>query len=212
MRLKIMVSLFLLSPFSFVVGRPLIKKIENNTPYVYMLHFQNNDTECELTDDDTYFMPHYTSDVDILLSETSPGLVLQPIGYVASKDHKVYYFADDQGNIDNDQLDKAFKIWKQEHRSAAKNAEEWLVDWVGEKVLLTHNAVEIFGYLLNINMAKIENNNHVNHTVLSLSEGLFSRMMLHVTLELHSSKGVRPKIKAYVGQGGMCKEGKVIEL
>lgn len=213
MRFKSIYLLSVLWSFSLSLARPLVKSIDNQTSYVYLLSLQNRYEGCvDNNKKSRYFFPHRKRTTAILLAEQKPSLVLKPIGYISKKNHKIHYFADVNGVVHSHLLKQAFAVWKKEHRNSVKNEQDWLHEWIGGDIVLTHNDIEVFGYLLNINLAKIENNNYVNHTMLSLSEGLFSRLMIKIIIEKHNSKGIRPKIEAFVGQGGICRDGEVIEL
>ena len=76
---------------------------------------------------------------------------------------------------------------------------------------MIHNHVEIFGYLLNISIARIDNRKTAHACMVDYSEGLFSRQVIDITIE-QKKKGIVPHIKSFVGQGGLCQNGKIISI
>ena len=88
----------------------------------------------------------------------------------------------------------------------------WLAQWVCGDISLIHNHVEIFGYLLNTALTRVENNKNYHVCMIDYSEGLFSRLFLDITIEQKKNKGIIPYVKSFVGQGGFCKDGEVVVL
>jgi len=77
---------------------------------------------------------------------------------------------------------------------------------------LIHNHAEVFGYLLNVSIARIDNQENFHACMVDYSEGLFSRQVIEITINQKSKKGIIPYVKSFVGQGGLCQDGKIVSI
>lgn len=195
-------------------AHPLIKSITNQTPFIFSFVYHNDETDCSPLKDNKILLlhPYKQFMTPMLLADAKPALVLQPVGYEDAQTDTVYMFVDEQGNKDNLLLEQAFQVWQKYNRKTFDSAQAWLDGWVGENIVLWHNDVEVLGYLLNVAFAKIENNNSVDYNFLSFSDGLFSRLMIDIRIDIDKRKGVKPSLATVVGQGGICQNGLLVHI
>lgn len=202
--------------FSYIDAQPLIRVIDNRkTPFEWTIIGHNDISDCSpLKKGKIIKIPPYAIFKDqLLLGSDKPGLLLRPSAFY-DKVHKKYYsFLDKQGNVDRQALEKAFDAWKKSCGNRyKKSVDVWFAQWLCGDISLIHNHVEVFGYLLNISIARIDNEKNYHACSIDYSEGLFSRQVIDIVIDQKSNKGIIPHVKSFVGQGGLCQDGKIIAI
>lgn len=117
----------------------------------------------------------------------------------------------------NKHINKKYKRdsddWKKlQNALHEKRVNRWFAQWLCGDISLIHNHVEVFGYLLNISIARIDNEKNYHACMVDYSEGLFSRQVIDIIIEQHPNKGIIPHVKSFVGQGGLCQDGKIVSM
>jgi len=200
---------------SKVHAQPMIRLIQNNTPFQFTVIKHNDISDCSPLNSSKSVIiePYETFQTPLLLGSDKPGLLLRPSAFYDRVTQKNYPFLDKHGHVDMKKLEKAFEAWKaSQKKTYKKSAEVWLAQWVCGDISLIHNHVEVFGYLLNISIARIDNEHHHHACMVDYSEGLFSRQVIEIKIDQKSKKGIIPHVKSFVGQGGLCQDGKVISI
>lgn len=206
---------YLLSLVISIDAQPLVRSIQNNTPFQFLIIHHNDLSACSplKNGQQVIIQPYATFSHKLLLACEKPGLLLRPSAFYDKEHNLIYSFLDDHNEIDMDKLEVAFNAWKKSHKpNYHKSAKEWFAQWLCGDLTLIHNQVEVFGYLLNISLARIDNNHHTHASMVDYSEGLFSRQLIDITINQKSRKGIVPSITTSVGQGGMCQDGQIISI
>lgn len=217
MKIAIKSLLYILPNLVFISmhAQPIIRSIKNNTPFEFTIVKHNDISDCSPMRKGKVVRiePNSTFSQQFLLGAEKPGLLLRPSGFY-DKVHKVMYsFLDEKGSIDPVKVDIAFQAWKKSiRRKYTKSVEVWLAQWLCGDISLIHNHVEVFGYLLNISIARIDNDYNYHTCMVDYSEGLFSRQVIDIIIEQKSGKGIIPHVKSFVGQGGLCQNGTIVPM
>ncbi len=201
--------------FSQVQAQPMIRSIVNKTPFLFTIVSHNDLSDCSpLRGGKTVKIePYSTFNQSLLLGSEKPGLQLRPSAFYDKANKKTYSFLDEHGQIDRHKLIKAFNAWeKSRGKKYSKGVDVWLAQWLCGDIALIHNHVEVFGYLLNISIARIDNEKNYHACMVDYSEGLFSRQVIDIIIDQKSSKGIIPHVKSFVGQGGLCQDGEIISI
>ena len=195
-------------------AQPLIRSIKNNTDFLYSVISHNDMSGCSDYNrgQAVEIEPFSTYENPFLLGYEKPGLLLRPIAYYDKKSDVYYSLVNDAMEFDDNKIEIAFDAWLKSGKKYNKGAKMWLAQWVCGDISLIHNHVEIFGYLLNTALTRVENNKNYHVCMIDYSEGLFSRLFLDITIEQKKNKGIIPYVKSFVGQGGFCKDGEVVVL
>jgi hypothetical protein len=210
--IKLYIGLFVVNFFG-LQAQPLIRSIHNETPFQFIMIAHNDASDCSLIRKGQIIIvePGATFSQSLLLGSEKPGLLLRPSAFYDDHHKVLYSFLDEKHQIDRDKLEIAFQAWKKRYYPKyKKDADTWLAQWVCGDISLIHNHVEIFGYMLNISIARIDNKHHAHACMVDYSEGLFSRQVIDITLNYKAHKGIIPHVKSFVGQGGLCQNGKII--
>ncbi|MGZ6251115.1 MAG: hypothetical protein ACXWL2_03740 [Candidatus Chromulinivorax sp.] len=197
-----------------VQAHPMIRSIKNKTPFQFVIMAHNDISACSPLVGGKLIKiePYETFEQPLLLGSEKPGLLLRPSAFYDKKDKQLYSFLNKDNEIDEKKLAKAFDVWQHSsHMKYKKGVEDWFAHWLCGDISLIHNHVEIFGYLLNISIARIDNRKTAHACMVDYSEGLFSRQVIDITIE-QKKKGIVPHIKSFVGQGGLCQNGKIISI
>jgi len=199
--------------FSQIYAQPMIRSIHNKTPFQFTIVGHNDISDCSPLHNGKSITidQNNTFKQQLLLGSEKPGLLLRPSAFYDKKTKVLYSFLDKHGQIDKDKLTQAFHAWeKSRGKKYKKGMEHWFVHWLCGDISLIHNHVEVFGYLLNISIARIDNEKTVHACMVDYSEGLFSRQVIDIIIDQKSRKGIIPRVKSFVGQGGLCQDGKII--
>lgn len=202
--------------FSQLQAQPMIRSINNEkTPFQFTFVSHNDLSDCSPLAQGKIIKiePYSTFKQPLLLGSEKPGLLLRPSAFYDKVNKITYSFLDKHGQIDKKKLEKAFKAWeKSRGKKYKKGAEVWLAQWLCGDISLIHNHIEVFGYLLNISIARIDNEKNAHACMVDYSEGLFSRQVIDIIIDQKSSKGIVPYVKSFVGQGGLCQDGEIISI
>lgn len=196
-------------------AQPMIRSIQNNTPFLFLIVEHNDVSDCSPVKHGkrVEIQPFAKFEHPLLLGADKPGLLLRPAAFYDKKNEQTYYFLDKNDQVDNKKLEEAFEAWKSAgNQKYTKSAEIWLAQWLCGDISLIHNHIEIFGYMLNISIARVDNYHHHHACMVDYSEGLFSRQVIDIVIHQKSKKGIVPHVKSFVGQGGLCQDGKIIPM
>lgn len=214
MKLNIVsLGLFLLLSLGRLHTQPMIRSIKNNSPFLFQVALHNDMSGCSDFNlgKSVEIKPFSVYEQPFLLGHEKPGLLLRPVGYYDKKSDIYYSFLNAQGELDQANLEQTFHAWKK-HNKYKRGLDVWLAEWLCGDISLIHNHVEVFGYLLNTALTRIENNKNYHACMIDYSEGLFSRLFLDITIEQKKNKGIIPHVKSFVGQGGFCQDGKIVAI
>ena len=201
--------------FSQVQAQPMIRSIMNKTPFQFTIVSHNDLSDCSpLRVGKTITIePYETFNITLLLGSEKPGLKLRPSAFYDKAHNATYSFLDKNGQINRNKLIEAFHAWeKSRGKKYKKGVDVWLAQWLCGDISLIHNHVEVFGYLLNISIAKIDNEKNYHACMVDYSEGLFSRQVIDIIITQKSNKGIIPHVKSFVGQGGLCQDGHIVSI
>ncbi len=214
--LKAVISLHGVFFLTSIFAQPMIRSIKNNTPFMFTMIAHNDGlSDCSpvyggkiITID-----PFSTFTQPLLLGSEKPGLLLRPSGFFDKLNQKLYSFLDHNHDVDKKLLEQAFIAWqKARGKTYKKGLDVWFAQWLCGDISFVHNHVEYIGYMLNISIAKIDNSSRYHACTVDYSKGLFSRLIVEITIEEHPRKGIIPHVKSFVGQGGLCQDGQVVVL
>ena len=216
MKFHIKILLGLMSGIIFdLQAQPLIRSIHNKTPFQFIIIAHNDISDCSPlhTGKEIVIEPHAQFKQQLLLGSEKPGLLLRPSAFY-DEHHKILYeFLDEHQQVDRYKLAQAFHAWKNIYnKKYKKDLDTWFAQWLCGDISLIHNHMEIFGYLLNISIARVDNKHNAHACTVDYSEGLFSRQIIDITINYKSKKGIMPHVKSFVGQGGLCHNGKIISI
>lgn len=207
-------TFFLLMPD--LCAQPVIRSIDNrHTPIQFLLVGHNDVSACSplKSSQKIYIEPYSLFDQQLLLGSERPGLLLRPSAFYDQKHSKMYPFLNAKNEVDPKKLEKAFQAWKQAFNPKyKKSAKVWFAQWLCGDISFIHNHMEVFGYLLNVSIARVDNKHNMHACLVDYSEGLFSRQIIDITIKQKTKKGIVPHVKSFVGQGGLCQDGKIIPV
>lgn len=214
LQIKFLWGIFLLC--CQLYAQPLVRTINNlKTPFEFTIVAHNDFSDCSPLKNNKVvkIKPYSIFKQQLLLSSEKLGLLLRPSGFYDHIHKIMYSFLDKDGNIDKKKLEKAFEAWKKIHNKRyKKSVDAWFAQWLCGDISLIHNHVEIFGYLLNISIARIDNEKNYHACTIDYSEGLFSRQIIDIIIDQKSNKGIIPHVKSFVGQGGLCQDGQIVSI
>lgn len=196
-------------------AQPLIRSIVNRTPFQFTIVSHNDTSDCSPLRAGKVITiePYAVCNEQLLLGSEKPGLLLRPSAFYDKLHKTTYSFLDKHGKIDRNKLIKAFDAWKKScGKRYKKDVDTWFAQWLCGDISLIHNHVEVFGYLLNISIARIDNEKNYHACMVDYSEGLFSRQVIDIVITQKSGKGIIPHVKSFVGQGGLCQDGQIISI
>jgi hypothetical protein len=196
-------------------AQPMIRSIVNKTPFQFTIVSHNDLSDCSpLRSGKTIKIePYETFKQALLLGAEKPGLLLRPSAFYDKANKKTYSFLDKHEQINRHKLIQAFDAWeKSRGKKYKKGVDVWLAQWLCGDISLIHNHIEVFGYLLNISIARIDNQKNYHACMVDYSEGLFSRQVIDIIIDQKSNKGIVPHVKSFVGQGGLCQDGEIISI
>lgn len=209
----IRIGLFISMSFIGLDAQPMIQSITNNSLFLYEVTGHSDMSGCSdfNAGKTVEIKPLSKYELPFLLGSEKPGLRLQPIAYFDKHTSIYYFFTDATGKFNRQKMELAFEMWQKNNgKMYKKGFDHWLENWLCGDISLIHNHVEVFGYLLNVQLTKIENNKNYHVCMIDFSEGVFSRLFIDITIEQKRSKGIIPHVKSSVGQGGYCKDGTVM--
>jgi len=192
---------------------PIVRSIKNNTPFLFTVVGHNDLSDCSLFNKGEVIdiKPYSLYEDPFLLGSEKPGLLLRPAAFYDKKNDQYYNFIDEDYKVDRDRLKLAYEAWKKSYNKRYKKGPDiWFAEWLCGDVSLIHNHVEIFGYILNSALVRAENDINFHTCMVDFSEGLFSRLLLNITINQTSKKGIMPHVKSFVGQGGFCQDGEIV--
>jgi len=201
--------------FSQLQAQPIIRSITNKTPFQFTIVSHNDISDCSPLHGGKIITiePLKTFEKRLLLGAEKPGILLRPSAFYDKANKIMYSFLNQDGQIDRDKLEQAFHAWeKSRNKKYKKGLDEWFAHWLCGDISLIHNHVEVFGYLLNISIARIDNEKNYHACMVDYSEGLFSRQVIDIVITEKSHKGIIPHVKSFVGQGGLCQDGEIISI
>ena len=196
-------------------AQPVIRSVANNTQILYEVKKHNDMSDCSEFNHgkNIEIKPLSTYEMPFLLGSEKPGLVLRPIAYYDKKAKIYYFFINALGDFVPEKIEIAFNAWlKTSGVKYKKSVDRWLAEWLCGDISLIHNHVEVFGYLMNVALTRVENDKNYHVCMIDYSEGVFSRLFLDITIEQKRNKGIIPHVKSSVGQGGLCQDGTVVVL
>ncbi len=196
-------------------AQPLIRSIDNKTPFQFIIVGHNDMSDCSPlhTGKSIIIQPHSQFKDQLLLGFEKPGLRLRPSAFYDEHNKILYEFLDEHQQVDPYKLAQAFHAWKNIYnKKYKKDVDTWYAQWLCGDISLIHNHMEIFGYLLNISIARVDNKYNTHACTVDYSEGLFSRQVIDITINQKSKKGIMPHVKSFVGQGGICHDGKIVSI
>jgi len=210
---NINLGLFLLLNTLGLYAIPMIRSIKNNSDFLYEVAGHNDMSDCSDFNlgKSVQIQPWSVYEHPFLLGHEKPGLLLRPVAYYDKKSDMYHSFINNAGELDRNNLETAFAAWKKNNKYR-RDLDAWASEWLCGDISLIHNHVEVFGYLLNTALTRIENNKNYHACMIDYSEGLFSRLFLDITIEQKKSKGIIPYVKSFVGQGGFCQDGQIVVL
>lgn len=200
---------------SQIHAQPMIRAINNKTPFQFTIIGHSDLSDCSPVNkgDVITIEPYKAFDQQLLLGSEKPGLLLRPSGFYDKRNKMMYSFLDKQGQVDKNKLKEAFYAWeKSRGKKYKKSVDVWFAEWLCGDISLIHNHAEVFGYLLNVSIARIDNQNNFHACMVDYSEGLFSRQVIDIRIDQKSKKGIIPYVKSFVGQGGLCQDGKIVSI
>ncbi|MBV8660612.1 MAG: hypothetical protein JO129_00485 [Candidatus Dependentiae bacterium] len=196
-------------------AQPIIRSIHNKTPFQFTVVGHNDLSDCSPfhVGKTVIIEPFKNFTQKLLLGSEKPGLLLRPSGFYDKKNKIMYPFLDKNGVLDKKLLAEAFDAWeKSRGKKYKKGPEAWFAQWLCGDISLIHNHVEIFGYLLNISIARIDNQRNYHACMVDYSEGLFSRQVIDIIIDQKANKGIIPYVKSFVGQGALCQDGQIVSI
>ena len=208
-------GLILLMGFVGLGAQPIIRSVNNNTPFLYRVVAHNDMSDCSDFNNGKIveIEPFSTYDLPFLLGFEKPGLLLRPIAYYDKQADLYYFFVDAKGDYVPEKMKIVFDAWQRTSGMIYKKGlDRWIAEWLCGDISLIHNHVEVFGYLLNIALTRVENDRNYHVCMIDFSEGLFSRLLIDISIEQKKKKGIVPHVKSFVGQGGFCQDGNIIIL
>jgi len=215
MSIRLLGSFFCLMIFMYTNADPLVRSIHNKTPFQFMIVTHNDISDCSISalDKPMVIEPYSHYKEELLLGSDKPGIVLRPSGFYDKKHKVMYSFLDKKNDIDRKKLTVAFHAWKTScGKKYKKSLEVWFSQWLCGDISLIHNHVEVFGYLLNVSIARIDNEYNYHACMIDYSEGLFSHQLIDITIDQSFHKGIIPYVKSSVGQGGFCQDGAIVRI
>lgn len=203
---------------------PLIQRIVNNSDIGFVIFEHSDTSSCSLSNLHMKVEARSVFNHEFLLELGKPSVVLRPIYYLDPKSAEKIIFVNENYEIIPEKLEEAYDAWKALKRpkrrhvgkvakySKVKKKSEahhvWLADWIGLDISVVPHEVEIFGYLINLSRVIIKNNKHQHVRWLSFSKGIFSQLIVELELnQRHSNKGIKPNMKLFHGEGGVCVDG-----
>ena len=196
-------------------AQPLIRSIDNKTPFQFIIVAHNDVSDCSPLHAGKLIViqPHVVFKQHLLLGSEKPGLLLRPSAFYDQHNKIMYSFLDQDHQVDRNKLIEAFDAWKNIYnKKYKKDVDTWFAQWLCGDISLIHNHMEIFGYLLNISIARVDNKHNTHACMVDYSEGLFSRQVIDITINYKSKKGIMPHVKSFVGQGGLCQNGQIVSI
>jgi len=196
-------------------AHPMIRKVDNNTPFLYKVIAHNDMSDCSDFNNgkSVEIKPLSSYENPFLLGFEKPGLLLRPVAYYDKYEDVYYPLVNDHGDFDQEKIEKAFYAWKNSGGiKYRKKFDRWFAEWLCGDISLIHNHVEVFGYLSNIALTRVDNDKNYHVCMIDYSEGLFSRLFIDVMIGQKKNKGVIPYVKSFVGQGGFCQDGQIVTL
>jgi hypothetical protein len=197
-----------------ITAQPVITKIFNNSDFIYQIVEHNGAYGCNKAQPKNAFLlgARSYSDEQILVGLQYPSIKLRPIAYLDAHVSKMYSFVDNKNEFDEKKIAQAFEVWKIYNHSSVKTAQKWFDEWIGGDIVVHHNYLEVLGYVMDLSKVVVANKQHVSTAWIHWSQGVFARLSLGITISQHSKKGIIPFVESYVGEGGLCKDGKVISI
>ena len=194
------------------LSAPLVQNVVNKSDVDFAVVHHSDRSDCSLHNCGAVVKANSVFKKDFLLERGNPSLIFRPIVYTdRATGHKVM-LVDQNKNIDDTGVQKAFDLWKQSNKCKFKNAQDWLTHWVGGDIEVKPHSVEVFGYLLNLSRIRVQNNSSHHAQWMSFAKGIFSRLVLELDIHQHKKKGVVPYLKVVAGEGGVCLDGAIERL
>jgi hypothetical protein len=175
LRIKIFIGL-MLGIVSHLQAQPVIRSIHNKTPFQFIIVAHNDISDCSPlhAGKSIVIEPNTQFKHQLLLGSEKPGLLLRPSAFYDHESKILYEFLDEQQQVDRCKLAQAFYAWKNLYnKKYKKDLDTWFAQWLCGDISLIHNHVEIFGYLLNISIARVDNKHNAHACTVDYSEGLF---------------------------------------
>ena len=223
------ITIVMLCGLMHLQAAPLIQRIINNSDIGFVIFEHSDTSSCSLANKHMIVPARAVFEHEFLLELGKPSVVLRPIYYLEPRSKEKIVFVNHNYELVPEKLQAAYELWKASQKNKKQSSQNtghslhnkknskahhvWLADWVGLDVSVVPHEVEIFGYLINLSRVMIKNNKHQQVHWLSFSKGIFSQLI--VELELNQSrfgKGIKPKMKLFHGEGGVCTDGIVERL
>lgn len=213
MRLQRYLFLVGLTVTALSQGVPLVQSICNKSQIGFAIVSHSDTSACSFHNCGKIVDVAKDFNQEFLLERGKPSLVLRPIYFIDPVNQQKMELVDQDNQFDAQKVDQAYQVWKQSGgKRRFKNSQDWLFRWVGHDIEIKPHTMEVFGYLINLSRVKIHNAMSDHATWLSFSKGVFSRLILEVSILQHKRKGVLPRLKVVPGEGGICRNGLVERL
>jgi len=198
----------------YLVTAPLIQKITNDTDFSFVILSHSDNSDCSLSSKSVIIKPRSEFTHEFLIELGEPSLVLRPVSYTDPVNHKVAWLTDESYEYKPLMVEDAFQLYRTQRFSVkCRNSSMiWLDRWIGRDLFVIPNQVEMLGYLLDLSRIAVVNSRHQHVQWLSFSKGIFSKLVLELSIKQTRSHGVQPKLKILHGEGGVCTNGAVERL
>lgn len=212
----VFVVMFVIWLQPYVMTTPLIQKITNDTDFSFVILSHSDKSDCSLDSKSVIIQPRSEFIHEFLIELGEPSLVLRPVSYTDPLNHQTIWMTDHQSPYEYKPLmvEDAFKLYRTQRFSAKcrNRSTVWLDHWVGRDLFVIPNQVEMLGYLLDLSRIAVVNSRHQHVQWLSYSKGIFSKLVLELSIKQSRSHGVQAKLKSLHGEGGVCTNGAVERL
>src|SRR3990167_1133127 len=115
MKLNLIVIEFIaLISFMECHAHPMVRRIENNTPFLYKVIAHNDMSDCSDFNNGKIveIKPFSVYERPFLLGFEKPGLLLRPIAYYDKRADIYYSLVDSVDEFDREKIEIAFLAWK----------------------------------------------------------------------------------------------------
>jgi|GEM_PF-859238 len=199
----------------YLVTAPLIQKITNDTDFSFVVLSHSDNSDCSLSSKSVIIKPRSEFIHEFLIEMGEPSLVLRPVSYTDPATHQVVWMTDEK-NYEYKPLmvEDAFQLYRTQRFSVkCRNSSKiWLDHWIGRDLFIFPHQVVMRGYLLELSRIKAFNSRHQHAQWLSYSKGIFSKLVLELSIKQTRAHGVQAKLKILHGEGGVCTNGVVERL
>lgn len=196
-----------------VYSEPLVQSITNKTQVGFEIVSYADKSECSAHLKNLVIDCESKYYQEFLLERGVPSLVLRPVYFIDYVTGQKVDLVDATKQFDDQKIKQAYELWKKAgNKKKFVNAQDWFTNWIGKDISVTPHTNEVIGYLINLSRVHIANEAKNHGTWLSISKGVFAKLILEIDILQHARKGVIPQIKVIAGEGGICSNGIIERL